>query len=147
MEVWKIVFHSILEIFHSIPFWYLPYSIPKFPFHSIPFFIPFHTMPSFKGINYNKNVLKFCNFKTGISLSFLRNPSCFCHIAFILEWYNLIFNIQYSFIVRLINRTIKILHNKPNKFDKLLNKEGNQKLFSLVNDSLTSCHSSMKITW
>ena len=41
MEVWKIVFHSILEIFHSIPFWHLPYSIPKFPFHSI----PFHTMP------------------------------------------------------------------------------------------------------
>ena len=36
MEVWKIVFHSILEIFHSIPFWHLPYSIPKFPFHSIP---------------------------------------------------------------------------------------------------------------
>ena len=35
MEVWKIVFHSILEIFHSIPFWHLPYSIPKFPFHSI----------------------------------------------------------------------------------------------------------------
>ena len=34
--VWKIVFHSILEIFHSIPFWHLPYSIPKFPFHSIP---------------------------------------------------------------------------------------------------------------
>ena len=37
MEVWKIVFHSILEIFHSIPFWHLPYSIPKFPFHSIPY--------------------------------------------------------------------------------------------------------------
>ena len=36
MEVWKIVFHSILEIFHFIPFWHLPYSIPKFPFHSIP---------------------------------------------------------------------------------------------------------------
>ena len=36
MEVWKIVFHFILEIFHSIPFWRLPYSIPKFPFHSIP---------------------------------------------------------------------------------------------------------------
>ena len=36
MEVWKIVFHSILEIFHSIPFWHLPYSILKFPFHSIP---------------------------------------------------------------------------------------------------------------
>ena len=43
--VWKIVFYSILEIFHSIPFWYLPYSIPKFSFHSIPFSIPFHTMP------------------------------------------------------------------------------------------------------
>ena len=27
MEVWK--------IFHSIPFWQRPYSIPKFPFHSI----------------------------------------------------------------------------------------------------------------
>ena len=35
MEVWKIVFHSILKIFHSIPFWHLPYSIPKFPYHSI----------------------------------------------------------------------------------------------------------------
>ena len=33
---WKMVFHSILEIFHFIPFWHLPYSIPKFPFHSIP---------------------------------------------------------------------------------------------------------------
>ena len=43
--VWKIVFYSILEIFHSIPFWHLIYSIPKFPFHSIPFSIPFHTMP------------------------------------------------------------------------------------------------------
>ena len=31
---WKIVFNFILEIFHSIPFWHLPYSIPKFPFHS-----------------------------------------------------------------------------------------------------------------
>ena len=30
------VFHSILKIFHSIPFCHLPYSIPKFPFHSIP---------------------------------------------------------------------------------------------------------------
>ena len=28
------------EIFHSIPFWHLPYSIPKFPFHSI-----FHSIP------------------------------------------------------------------------------------------------------
>ena len=37
MEVWKIVFYSILEIFHSIQFWHLPYSIPKFPFHSIPY--------------------------------------------------------------------------------------------------------------
>ena len=45
MEVWKIVFHSIFEIFHSIPFWHLPYSIPKFPFHSIPFSIPFLAMP------------------------------------------------------------------------------------------------------
>ena len=45
MEVWKIVFHSILEILHSIPFWHLPHSIPKFPFHSIPFSIPFHTIP------------------------------------------------------------------------------------------------------
>ena len=35
MEVWKIVFHFILEIFHSIPFWQRPYSIPKLPFHSI----------------------------------------------------------------------------------------------------------------
>ena len=45
MEVWKIVFHFILEIFHSIPFWHLPYSIQKFPFHSILFSIPFHTIP------------------------------------------------------------------------------------------------------
>ena len=45
MEVWKIVFHFILEIFRSIPFWHLPYSIAKFPFHPIPFSIPFHTMP------------------------------------------------------------------------------------------------------
>ena len=44
MEVWKIVFHSILEIFHSIPFWHLPYSIPKFPFHSILFSIPYHAL-------------------------------------------------------------------------------------------------------
>ena len=45
MEVWKIVFHSILEIFHSIPFWHLPYCIPKFPFRSIPFHFPFHSIP------------------------------------------------------------------------------------------------------
>ena len=38
--VWKIVFHSILEIFYSIPFCHLPYSILKFPFHSI-----FHSTP------------------------------------------------------------------------------------------------------
>ena len=44
MEVWKIVFHFILEIFHSIPFWHLPYSIPKFPFHSI-FHCIFHSIP------------------------------------------------------------------------------------------------------
>ena len=36
MKVWKIVFHSILEIFHSIPFWHHPYFILKFLFHSIP---------------------------------------------------------------------------------------------------------------
>ena len=35
MKVWKIVFHFILKVFHSIPFWHLPYSIPKFLFHSI----------------------------------------------------------------------------------------------------------------
>ena len=40
MEVWKIVFHFILEIFNCIPFRHLPYSIPKFPFHSI-----FHSIP------------------------------------------------------------------------------------------------------
>ena len=40
MEVWKIVFHSMPEIFHSIPFWQLPYSKPKFPFH-----FPFHSIP------------------------------------------------------------------------------------------------------
>ena len=45
MEVWKIVFHSILEIFHSIPFWHLPYSIPKFSIHSISSSIPFHSTP------------------------------------------------------------------------------------------------------
>ena len=33
-------YHSILEIFHSVPFWYLPYSMPKFPSHSIFHFIP-----------------------------------------------------------------------------------------------------------
>ena len=42
MEVWKIVFHSILEIFHSIPFWHFLYTIPKFPFHSIFLSISFH---------------------------------------------------------------------------------------------------------
>ena len=36
MEVWKNVFHFILKIFHSIPFWRLLYSTPKFLFHSIP---------------------------------------------------------------------------------------------------------------
>ena len=45
MKVWKMVFHTILKIFHSIPFWHFPYSIPKFPFHSIPFFILFHSIP------------------------------------------------------------------------------------------------------
>ena len=44
MEVWKIVFHLILEIFHCIPFWDLPYSIPKFPFHSIFYSIPYHAL-------------------------------------------------------------------------------------------------------
>ena len=44
MEVWKIVFDSILEIFHSISFRHVIYSIPKFSFHSIPFFIPFHAL-------------------------------------------------------------------------------------------------------
>ena len=44
MEVWKIAFHSILEIFHSIPFWHLPYSLPKFPFHSIFHSIPYHAL-------------------------------------------------------------------------------------------------------
>ena len=45
MEVWKIVFYSILEIFHFISFWHLPYSIPKFQFHFIPFSFSFHTTP------------------------------------------------------------------------------------------------------
>ena len=40
MEVWKIVFHFILEIFHSIPFWHLPYR----NFHSISFHFPFHSI-------------------------------------------------------------------------------------------------------
>ena len=30
-----------------------------------------------------------CKFKTGIYLSFLPNRLCFCHITFILEWYDL----------------------------------------------------------
>ena len=41
MEVWKIVFHFILEIFHSIPFWHIPYR----NFRSIPFHFPFHSTP------------------------------------------------------------------------------------------------------
>ena len=44
MEVWKIVFHSILKIFHSIPFWHLPYSISKFPFYSIFHSTPYHAL-------------------------------------------------------------------------------------------------------
>ena len=44
MEVWKIVFHFILEIFHSTPFWHLPYSIPKFPFRSIFHSISHHAL-------------------------------------------------------------------------------------------------------
>ena len=54
MEVWKIVFHSILEIFHSIPFWHLPYSPPKFPFHSIFHSIPYHALlkSSILGLNF-----------------------------------------------------------------------------------------------
>ena len=44
----KIVFHSILEIFYSISFWHLPYSIPKFPFHSIFHFIPCSEYNTFK---------------------------------------------------------------------------------------------------
>ena len=36
MEVWTIVFHFILEIFHSIPFWHLPYQNFHSLFHSIP---------------------------------------------------------------------------------------------------------------
>ena len=34
--IWKIDFYSILEIFHSIPYWHLSHPTPKFPFHSIP---------------------------------------------------------------------------------------------------------------
>ena len=44
MEVRKIVLHSILEIFHFIPFWHLSYSIPKYSFYSIPFSIPYHAL-------------------------------------------------------------------------------------------------------
>ena len=40
MEEWKIVFHSICEMFHFIPFWHITYSIPKFPFNSIYHFTP-----------------------------------------------------------------------------------------------------------
>ena len=40
-SVWKCGRLSfILEIFHSIPFWHLPYSIPKLPFH-----FPFYSIP------------------------------------------------------------------------------------------------------
>ena len=39
--VWKYGrLSSISFLKYSIPFWYLPYSIPKFPFHSI-----FHSIP------------------------------------------------------------------------------------------------------
>ena len=42
-EIWKIVFHFILEIFHSIPFWHL--HIPYRNFCSISFYFPFHSIP------------------------------------------------------------------------------------------------------
>ena len=45
MEVWKIVFHSILEIFHSIPFHSGIFHIPYQNFRSIPFHVPFHSIP------------------------------------------------------------------------------------------------------
>ena len=51
-------------------------------------------------------MLKLRKFQTGIYLGFLLNRLCFCHINFILEWYNL------------TNRK---------------KKEDNQNLFSLVN--------------
>ena len=40
MEIWKIVFHFILEVFHSIPFWHLPYR----NFRSFPFSISYHAL-------------------------------------------------------------------------------------------------------
>ena len=60
--VWKIVFHSILEIFYFILFWHLPYSIPKFPFHSFFHFIPCpannlitqNTSLTYTGIDFEK---------------------------------------------------------------------------------------------
>ena len=41
MEIWKIVFHCVLKIFHFVPFWHLPYSIRKFSFHFGIFHIPY----------------------------------------------------------------------------------------------------------
>ena len=67
MEVWKIVFHSILEVFHSIPFWHLPYSIPKFPFHFI-----FHSIPCPGCSAY----LSSCH-RTASDANFLDNPHTF----------------------------------------------------------------------
>ena len=70
MEVWKIVFHSILEIFHSIPFWHLPYSIPKFLFH-----FPFHSIPC-PGCNTKVTPRTDANYWEGCSRNFFGG----CHL-------------------------------------------------------------------
>ena len=52
MEVWKIVFHFILEIFHPIPFWHFPYSIPNFRIHIFHISVPFHSLPWLSILQY-----------------------------------------------------------------------------------------------
>ena len=66
MEVWKIVFHSILEIFHSVPFWHLPYSIPKFRFH----FIPYHALTRVATETLKSNSRTFQDFFSSFSRTF-----------------------------------------------------------------------------
>ena len=66
LTVWKIVFHSILEIFHFIPFWHLPYSITKFPFDSIPFSIPFYFIPCLANWNERRSRREFLCFYSAI---------------------------------------------------------------------------------
>ena len=58
---------SISFLKYSIPFWRLPYSIPKFPLHSISFSIPFHTMPWLSILYY------YCKFYSN-GCSHVENP-------------------------------------------------------------------------